>query len=75
MTCPECLSQLAPSGRLTVIPEPVPIAEAILAPCGEPQEVTPMETGTPAFICNICGKACKNQFGLTGHTRSHKKEK
>lgn len=26
----------------------------------------------PAFICDVCGKECKNQFGLNSHKKSHK---
>jgi hypothetical protein len=24
------------------------------------------------FICDVCGKECKNQFGLNSHKKSHK---
>lgn len=91
MTCPECTCQLAPYGRLTVIPDmmvpegaqiptpdgpittpftsdgnptPAPVEEA--AP-----EANPKETPNP-LVCDICGKECKNQFGLNSHKRSHK---
>jgi len=25
-----------------------------------------------SFTCDVCGKVCKNLFGITGHKRSHK---
>ena len=25
-----------------------------------------------AFECSVCGKVCKNKFGLSSHMRSHK---
>jgi len=98
LTCPECTCQLAPYGRLTVIPDmmvpegaqiptpdgpittpdgpittpftsdgnptPAPVEEA--AP-----EANPKEAPNP-LVCDVCGKECKNQFGLNSHKRSHK---
>lgn len=27
---------------------------------------------TSEFVCDVCGKVCKNRIGLSGHKRSHK---
>lgn len=27
---------------------------------------------TSKFVCDVCGKVCKNSIGLSGHKRSHK---
>ncbi len=59
LTCPECCAQLAPSGRLTVLPEP-------------PEAQTKAEEPKPAFICDVCGKELKTAGALTLHKRSHK---
>ena len=59
MTCPECLAQLAPSGKLTVLPEP-------------PEEQTRAEEPKPAFICEICGKELKTAGALAMHKKTHK---
>lgn len=60
MTCPECLAQLAPSGRLTVLP-------------GPPKEHAQTEEPKPVFICEVCGKELKTAGALTLHKRSHTK--
>jgi hypothetical protein len=31
-----------------------------------------VSVGPQIFICDICGKECKSQFGLNSHKRSHK---
>lgn len=31
-----------------------------------------LKDAIPAFICDVCGKECKNQFGLNSHKKSHK---
>ena len=36
---------------------------------GEKKE-KPKETSK--FVCDVCGKVCKNSIGLSGHKRSHK---
>jgi len=135
MTCPECTCQLAPYGRLTVIPDMmVPEGAQIPTPDGpittpdgpittpftsdgNPTPATEeadrvakeasvaankvldkgiidgkpdneiindmaaavnkviddsLKDAIPAFICDVCGKECKNQFGLNSHKRSHK---
>ena len=128
LTCPECTCQLAPYGRLTVIPDMmVPEGAQIPTPDGpittpftsdgNPTPATEeadrvakeasvaankvldkgiidgkpdneiindmaaavnkviddsLKDAIPAFICDVCGKECKNQFGLNSHKRSHK---
>ena len=59
LTCPECLAQLAPSGKLTVLPEP-------------PEEQTKAEEPKPAFICEVCGKELKTAGALAMHKKTHK---
>jgi len=96
MTCPECTCQLAPYGRLTVIPDmmvpegaqiidkPLPTPDGPIttpftsdgnptpAPVEEAApEANPKEAPNP-LVCDVCGKECKNQFGLNSHKRSHK---
>ena len=140
LTCPECTCQLAPYGRLTVIPDmmvpegaqiidkPLPTPDGpittpdgpITTPFTSDGNPTPateeadrvakeasvaankvldkgiidgkpdneiindmaaavnkviddsLKDAIPAFICDVCGKECKNQFGLNSHKRSHK---
>jgi len=86
LTCPECTCQLAPYGRLTVIPDMmVPEGAQIPTPDGPDNEIIndmaaavnkviddSLKDAIPAFICDVCGKECKNQFGLNSHKRSHK---
>jgi hypothetical protein len=86
LTCPECCAQLAPSGRLTVI-ETTPVTPMEVGIPGEEQKVpydgpgdgsdlaspfTDDNSTKPAFVCDICGRVLKNEFGLKGHRRSHK---
>jgi hypothetical protein len=116
MTCPECLAQLAPSGRLTIFePKKTLIeteeemqkqfkeideadAKKVIDelssvplnsfPVGEGKIRIPMEekqtdeeivltpkTGKPVYICEVCGKEVSSPLALSGHLRSHKKEK
>ena len=69
MTCPECLAQLAPSGKLTVLPE-VPARDDGDYQPGEPIEPN---VGKPAFVCDICGREVKTAAALTRHKQSHNK--
>jgi hypothetical protein len=72
MVCPKCgVGQLAPSGRLTLVPDSHPPAEISPAVVREDADDGNIATG---FVCEICGKVCKNKFGLDGHMQSHKKE-
>jgi len=59
MDCPQCLAQLAPSGKLSIAPA------ANLDPALEISK---------HYICEVCGKEVKSRIGLHGHMRSHKKE-
>lgn len=68
MTCPECLAQLAPSGKLIAIK--IPLIDEINDILPVPQDSEP-----PKFICNSCGKECKSLLGLNSHQRSHKEKK
>lgn len=78
MTCPECLAQLAPSGRLLVVPSKsvdrrleaqIPRIDVDVEDLAD---VTP-KVGTVAFVCDECGKQTKTKAALIGHMRSHKK--
>lgn len=42
----------------------IPIVEVI--------EVTKKEI-KKGFVCEVCGKVCKNKIGLVGHSRTHNK--
>ncbi len=82
MTCPECLAQLAPGGKLTVIlpesggePSTDPVKTETVDPKVEVGEDNRGQSGaTPPkqHICPICGKEAKNAMGLNSHMRSHK---
>lgn len=76
MTCPECCAQLAPNGRLYVLPH-------------EEAPVSPMEIGLPGveeetaisdmaeaevsaeFVCDKCGRTFKSVRALNGHLKVH----
>lgn len=77
MTCPECLAQLAPSGRLTVLPRPKTIMEteeAMVEQFAEMDKADQLpKVGKPVFICEVCGKEIKTAGALTLHKRSHTK--
>lgn len=87
MTCPECCAQLAPSGRLTVLPR-VQVNELGIVPRGDQLHIDGDKillakeknikfmpnVGKPAFICDVCGKELKTAGALTLHKRSHKQE-
>ena len=71
MTCPECLAQLAPSGRLTVVEEQkTPVETKAAASDGN---IIP-PAGKPVFICDVCGKEVSSALALSGHKRSHTKK-
>ena len=76
MTCPECCAQLAPSGRLTVLPETKTLMETEEAMVKRFAEIDKAEptpnVGKPAYICDVCGKELKTAGALTLHKRSHK---
>ena len=57
------------------------VIDVVLKKTGDPGTVfigpngavaTVDKSGLLVFSCAICGKVCKNQFGLNGHLRSHK---
>lgn len=89
MTCPECLAQLAPSGRLTVLPKTLmETEEALVEQFAEidAKKATTVfsdensnlgevapNVGKPVFICETCGKECSTALALNGHMRSHTK--
>lgn len=77
MTCPECLAQLAPSGRLTVLPRPKTLMETEEAMVEQFAEMDKADqlpnVGKPVFICDVCGKELKTAGALTLHKRSHTK--
>jgi len=74
MNCPACAAALAPSGRLTIVPEPEKVKtqaeinqEKIKATQSDVEKI-------PAgFPCPECGKICKSKFGLGSHMRMHKR--
>lgn len=35
--------------------------------------VTPTTEAETGFVCEVCGKVCKNKIGLIGHMKSHEK--
>ena len=78
MTCPECCAQLAPSGRLTVLPRAKTIMETeedMVKRFAEIDKAEPTpNVGKPAYICDVCGKELKTAGALTLHKRSHKGE-
>ena len=70
MDCPQCLAQLAPSGKLNVLaPRPEPTMQEAL---GVEDQIE--MTVDKHYICEVCGKEVKSRIGLHGHMRSHKKE-
>lgn len=72
MTCPECLAQLAPSGKLWVIND---IKDPADLPA--PEEAVKAEApkvGAKVYVCDVCGKEFGSALALSGHSRSHKKE-
>ena len=85
MTCPECLAQLAPSGKLTVLPR-VQVNELGVVPRGDQLHVDGDKiylakeknikfmpgVGKPAFICDVCGKELKTAGALAMHKKTHK---
>lgn len=76
MTCPECLAQLAPSGRLTVLPEQKTLMETEEAMVEQfetmdKDEIAP-KVGKKVYVCDICGKEVSSALALNGHKRSHK---
>lgn len=78
MTCPECLAQLAPKGRLHVIPrEEAPVPPTVLGiPGGEEEtaisDVAEAEVSTGgAFVCEKCGRSFKSAKALAGHAKVH----
>lgn len=76
MTCPECCAQLAPSGRLTVLPKTLmETEEDMVKRFAEIDKAEPTpNVGKPAYICDVCGKELKTAGALTLHKRSHKGE-
>lgn len=70
MTCPECLAQLAPSGRLTVLPKTLMETEEAMVK--RFAEIDKPKVGKPVFVCDVCGKELKTAGALTLHKRSHK---
>jgi hypothetical protein len=84
MTCPECLSPLARNGRLHVItPDDfvitglfslyIPVVDMSIGVGDVISIPSDIDKNEAKFVCDICGKECKSQFGLTGHkNRSHK---
>jgi len=77
MTCPKCgQGQLAPSGRLTVLPEPKTLMETEEAMVEQfetmdKDEIAP-KVGKKVYVCDICGKEVSSALALNGHKRSHK---
>jgi len=84
LTCPECLSPLARNGRLHVItPDDfvitglfslyIPVVDMSIGVGDVISIPSDIDKNEAKFVCDICGKECKSQFGLTGHkNRSHK---
>jgi len=62
MHCPLCLSPLAPSGRLMVIP----LDEEDLT-----DNDTIQATADHPLKCPVCGRICKNELGLKVHVAAH----
>lgn len=79
MTCPECLAQFAPSGRLLVVPSKsvdrrldaqIPRIDVDVEDLAD---VTP-KVGTPVFICDVCGKETKTASGMSSHMKTHEEK-
>ncbi|MEA1925848.1 MAG: C2H2-type zinc finger protein [Patescibacteria group bacterium] len=50
----------------------VPLEDGEIEPAKEMAEEMLGENPKAKFICEICGKVCKNNAGLIAHMRSHK---
>lgn len=88
MTCPECLAPLVQQGVLNVLVPArecgeffqdganEAVIEYLEPPPGATEQFKEMsdfiDEAHKKFICDVCGKGCKSQIGLTGHMRSHK---
>lgn len=87
MCCPECLAPLVVGGVLNVVMPARETGEAFKVTTNELQvpvrDDTPqahmdgeklniVDPKNFKFICDVCGKECKNQFGLNSHKKSHK---
>ncbi len=55
--------------------EAEPVVTEGVTPNVELVEDAPIKTTDDFYTCNACGKQFKNKLGLTGHMRSHMKEK
>ena len=60
---------LIAKGFRYTIPEPSQVEEVKIE---EPAET--VGESTEPYKCEVCGKVCKNNFGLMSHQRTHKEE-
>lgn len=72
MTCPECLAQLAASGRLVVVQptmEEVPEAppEPVLTIPADGPDFPEEAQADPVFPCPVCGKPFPDERRMKGH--------
>jgi DNA-directed RNA polymerase subunit RPC12/RpoP len=76
MTCPECLAQLAPSGRLLLnlsTPVPVEVVDELDITAAIPDPPLPPPRMYP---CPTCGKKFDTKRAMSGHKgAAHTKEK
>jgi rubrerythrin len=52
--------------------EAIKILKGAKDEANKPNPEATEETESGDYICQVCGKVCKNAFGLAGHLRSHK---
>ncbi len=72
MTCPECLAQLAPSGRMTV----QLMSKEMLAELNENKNADPVpDVEIKKHTCPVCndGREFKSAIALNGHMKKHEK--
>lgn len=78
MTCPECCAQLAPKGRLHVLPrEEAPVSPMEIGLPGVEEEtaisdMAEAEVSTDGgFVCDKCGRTFRSVRALNGHLKVH----
>ena len=65
MDCPQCLAQLAPSGKLSVVNSE--FSQEIVSDAEKQTEIS------ECYICEVCGREAKSPQGLRVHMAAHKR--